>query len=622
MSVDVASGADLSASLADQLDAEIGRRQDQLDSIASQLAAVRDHEAALSLERDQLAVSLASRQSEKDALNSSLAQLDADHEVTISHMIAGRDRLRARVAELEEAEGHASPAAAVDHDEEQRLRARVAELEEAGLEAGRHASPAAAFDRDEEQRLRRELDVAATHAEQTERQLEALQGKLEAVRAGQEARLADRETGLVKREAGLVEREAGLVEQEARLVAEQVRQADDGGADGEDSGSVTAWRRQCSEARREGMVLSGERDALRERIATLEADKAGLKEQQAHTRECVGEAQRLQADVQQLMERHDADRRHLLEQLDTAEAGRRCAAELHAVEVERLRGRVGALSGQLEARGGAERSQMVGVLSEKTRECAQLRAEQQRLVAALAQRDDEMGRDAVRRLSGVIRERDDELAALRQRTASLLDVLHAGGGGGENGGEAAAVTRLLDERDKLGRQVAALQADRVQLTALLSGKHEESVIFHAEAERLAALLMEERQAREAESRREEAESRREEAGLLREEMGVWREEAGRVEEAGQKAGPRREAGRGEELERVRTEAAESEARATRLAGEVGALRDALDALRQGGGEEVEGLQDQVGELKMERDELRLALQQTDSEQLYTKVSSH
>jgi chromosome segregation ATPase len=92
-----------------------------------------------------------------------------------------------------------------------------------------------------------------------------------------------------------------------------------------------------------------------------------------------------------------------------------------------------------------------------------------------------MTRDAVKNLSRMIRDKDLEIESLNQKNQTLLQVLQ------ESSSAGSQVAGLTAERDNLTKQLAIWQADREQIIAALNQKHQESVSFHTELQRVTAL---------------------------------------------------------------------------------------------------------------------------------------
>ncbi|XP_025104160.1 thyroid receptor-interacting protein 11-like isoform X4 [Pomacea canaliculata] len=170
-----------------------------------------------------------------------------------------------------------------------------------------------------------------------------------------------------------------------------------------------------------------------------------------------------------------------------------------------------------------EKEQMMAVLNEKSREASSLKAEVMRLmnvisaeksvieklkrdnqelsVSRVQQKDDildGMHREALQNLSRLVRDREVEIEALKQKNETLMAVLqdlNQGGGTGsaEGSNMAASLGTHLADKENLEKQLAALQAEREQMVAFVNQKHSESLAYHAEIQRLIALRSEENQ---------------------------------------------------------------------------------------------------------------------------------
>ncbi|KAH9519644.1 hypothetical protein Btru_003234 [Bulinus truncatus] len=160
----------------------------------------------------------------------------------------------------------------------------------------------------------------------------------------------------------------------------------------------------------------------------------------------------------------------------------------------------------------SEREQLMAVVSEKSRESSSLKLETHRLMTALSasqvalsklQEDnrelhqrqssssldeevDDMRREALANMARLVRDKETELEALKQKNETLLAVL-------QSSSETQAANHLaplLKDKETLTQQLATLTSEREQLIACLTQKHAESVAFHAETQRLSALLAE------------------------------------------------------------------------------------------------------------------------------------
>ncbi|GFO35555.1 thyroid receptor-interacting protein 11 [Plakobranchus ocellatus] len=174
----------------------------------------------------------------------------------------------------------------------------------------------------------------------------------------------------------------------------------------------------------------------------------------------------------------------------------------------------------------AEREQMVAVMTEKSRENSSLKSEVHRLMevvsagqSALAKLqgdnqslqqqqqqqqqhqghlrgvagdgdDDDMRREALTNMARLVRDRETEIEALKQKNETLLAVLQENGGGHDAQAEGAGtqVASLLQEKEQLTQQVAAMSAEREQLIACITQKHSEAVAYHGEVQRLLGVL--------------------------------------------------------------------------------------------------------------------------------------
>ncbi len=158
-----------------------------------------------------------------------------------------------------------------------------------------------------------------------------------------------------------------------------------------------------------------------------------------------------------------------------------------------------------------EREQIMSVLNEKSRECSSLKSEVHRLMnvisaekAALSKltqenqdlmtknnhedKEDspnqEMTKEAVKKLSQIIRDKDLEIESLSQKNETLLQVLQQGGTPGDAG---AHLSTLMQEKENLLKQVALFQKDREQLITALNQKHQEVLLYHQELQKLTAV---------------------------------------------------------------------------------------------------------------------------------------
>ncbi|XP_040831081.1 thyroid receptor-interacting protein 11 [Ochotona curzoniae] len=142
-----------------------------------------------------------------------------------------------------------------------------------------------------------------------------------------------------------------------------------------------------------------------------------------------------------------------------------------------------------------EREQVLAVLSDKTRENSHLKTEYHKMMdivsakeAALIKLQDEnkqmssrfentsqeMFKETVQNLSRIIREKDMEVDALRQKCDTLLTVLQTSGTSNEAGGvNSDQFEKLLQERDNLKQQVKKMFEWKQQVTTTVQNMHHE-----------------------------------------------------------------------------------------------------------------------------------------------------
>lgn len=175
--------------------------------------------------------------------------------------------------------------------------------------------------------------------------------------------------------------------------------------------------------------------------------------------------------------------------------GDKCLVDIHKLdnEVKSLR---------------KEKEQIMSVLNEKSRENSNLKSEVHKLMNVVSaeknaisklQKDNnelmrkkadpnsDMTKETVKRLSQLIRDKDLEIESLNMKTQTLLQVLQG------NSQDGLELSTLIQERDNLVKQVTMYQQDREQIIQALNQKHQESVAFHAEVQRLTALNSSENQ---------------------------------------------------------------------------------------------------------------------------------
>ncbi|XP_070577128.1 thyroid receptor-interacting protein 11-like isoform X5 [Ptychodera flava] len=148
----------------------------------------------------------------------------------------------------------------------------------------------------------------------------------------------------------------------------------------------------------------------------------------------------------------------------------------------------------------AERNQMMSVLNEKTRECSNLKNEVHRLMKAVSEGsaalnklqednkelskklegpNNDMHKEAMQKLARIIHDKDLEIEAQGQKMESLLSVLQQ-----MQPGESPNIDGILHSNAEMQKQNSMLQAERDQLIVSLTQKHQESVGYYEEVQRL------------------------------------------------------------------------------------------------------------------------------------------
>ena len=172
---------------------------------------------------------------------------------------------------------------------------------------------------------------------------------------------------------------------------------------------------------------------------------------------------------------------------ELAEAQRQLAEE---------RGKVVALvESARESAGSAgwqeEKQQMLEVLNEKTREVSKVSAENAQLVQSAAAAEqargeaekarlekDGMAKEAMGKLSQLVRERDLEVEALKMRNDDLVSLVQK------------ADRQTDNHAESLKSEVEGLKREKGEMYAALTQKHQESLAYYAEIERLNKVLEE------------------------------------------------------------------------------------------------------------------------------------
>ncbi|GAB1607450.1 thyroid receptor-interacting protein 11-like isoform X3 [Argonauta hians] len=154
-----------------------------------------------------------------------------------------------------------------------------------------------------------------------------------------------------------------------------------------------------------------------------------------------------------------------------------------------------------------EKEQMISVMDEKTRECSSLKAEVHRLMTIVSEErnaidhlqvenqqllqsqnkvvvanDDSdagtMQKEALQKLSNIIRDKDVEIDALKQKNKTLLTIFQDSSQSGPQ------INSLIQDKENLKKQLGVIQAERDQIGSYLNQKHQESVAYHNEIQRM------------------------------------------------------------------------------------------------------------------------------------------
>ncbi|XP_058148390.1 thyroid receptor-interacting protein 11 isoform X2 [Dasypus novemcinctus] len=158
-----------------------------------------------------------------------------------------------------------------------------------------------------------------------------------------------------------------------------------------------------------------------------------------------------------------------------------------------------------------EREKVLAVLSEKTRENSHLKTEYHKMMDIVAAREadltklqdenkklsirfessgQDMFRETVQNLSRIIREKDIEIDALRQKCQTLLTVLQTSNTGNEVGGvNSNQFEELLQERDKLKQQVKKMEEWKQQVMTTVQNMQHESAQLQEELHQLQAQVL-------------------------------------------------------------------------------------------------------------------------------------
>ena len=144
-----------------------------------------------------------------------------------------------------------------------------------------------------------------------------------------------------------------------------------------------------------------------------------------------------------------------------------------------------------------EREQIMAVMNEKSREASSLKSEVHRLMNTVAaeksaidklQKDmiqspgsgdqGDMQKQALQNLSRLVRDKDLEIEALKQKNETLLVVLQ------DSSSNGTEISTLMQDKENLVKQLKVFQDERDQMVTFVNQKHEESLKYHQEVQRL------------------------------------------------------------------------------------------------------------------------------------------
>lgn len=154
-----------------------------------------------------------------------------------------------------------------------------------------------------------------------------------------------------------------------------------------------------------------------------------------------------------------------------------------------------------------EKEQILAVMNEKSRETSNLKSEVHRLTNIIAaekvalnklQKDnqdltqnkeksvvEDMQKEALQNLSRIIRDKDMEIEALTSKNQTLIAVMQ------ESSESGSQINSLMQDKSNLEKQLTNLKNEREQMITYLNQKHQESVAYHAEIQRLTEYINDE-----------------------------------------------------------------------------------------------------------------------------------
>ncbi|VDH89781.1 Hypothetical predicted protein [Mytilus galloprovincialis] len=248
-----------------------------------------------------------------------------------------------------------------------------------------------------------------------------------------------------------------------------------------------------------GTLEQGEKEEVREEMVRKSAsqeetgrniEENGRDFEETESRNVIEEMEKLQSLIKQkddVINNLQSNNASLLKMLESKSVS---SNDKTVVDIHRLENEVRSLK--------LEREQIMAVMNEKSREASSLKSEVHRLMNVVAasksaidklQKDmiqgpdvngdkDDMHKQALQNLSRLIRDKDLEVESLKQKNETLLTVLQ------ESSSSGSELSTLMQDKDNLAKQLKVLQDERDQMVLFVNQKHEESLKYHQEVQRL------------------------------------------------------------------------------------------------------------------------------------------
>ncbi|XP_052106690.1 thyroid receptor-interacting protein 11-like [Mytilus californianus] len=241
-----------------------------------------------------------------------------------------------------------------------------------------------------------------------------------------------------------------------------------------------------------GTLEQGEKEEVCEEMMRKSAsqEETGRDFEESESRNVIEEMEKLQSLIKQkddVINDLQSNNASLLKMFESKSVSTNDKA---VVDIHRLENEIRSLK--------LEREQIMAVMNEKSREASTLKSEVHRLMNVVAaeksaidklQKDmiqgpdvnedkDDMHKQALQNLSRLIRDKDLEVESLKQKNETLLTVLQ------ESSSSGTELSTLMQDKDNLARQLKVLQDERDQMVLFVNQKHEESLKYHQEVQRL------------------------------------------------------------------------------------------------------------------------------------------